>query len=95
MRSCASRAVAVMVTRGAQAARVSCSSSASHREPVDTFTILCQNGTIDGPTEGYTVNRFNDFSAWYEQVDGAADIDITELVGAFEDGVTPEEMNAR
>lgn len=41
------------------------------------------------------MNRFNDFSAWYEQVDGAADIDITELVGAFEDGVTPEEMNAR
>lgn len=35
------------------------------------------------------------FAAWYVQVDGAADLDIRDLLEAFNLGVTPEEMNAR
>lgn len=35
------------------------------------------------------------FADWYAQVTNAADIDITELMTAFNEGVTPEEMNTR
>ena len=41
------------------------------------------------------MNRPTDFATWYAQINCAADLNISELMNAFNAGITPEEMNAQ